>query len=122
MRSAAGKPSPPLTFHKSPLSPRAHDPLANKIPAHLKCLVSPVHLLLVPPLTSVLSVSAAQERKTLSVVKSSTPPSAFNQQSSIKFPRMGYVPGVAVMERQYSLTSSAIVFHINLGKNDLSTF
>lgn len=26
------------------------------------------------------------------------------------------------MERQYSLTSSAIVFHINLGKNDLSTF
>lgn len=40
----------------------------------------------------------------------------------MKVPCVGYVPGVAVMEGQYSLTSSAIVFHINLGKEQLEHF
>lgn len=35
----------------------------------------------------------------VSALASSTPSSAFNQQSSIKVPHVGYVPGVAVMER-----------------------
>lgn len=66
MWSAAAESSPLLRFQKYPLSSCAHDQLANKIPAHLKCLVSPIHLSLIPPLTSVLeeSMSVAQERKT----------------------------------------------------------
>lgn len=107
------------------VSSRAHNPQADKIPAHLQHLLSPIHLLLIPPLTSALGsvhVSCKKAEKSVLALESSTPPSAFSQQSWIKVPRVGYAPGVAVMERQYSLTSSAIVFPINLGKNNLSTF
>lgn len=60
--------------------------------------------------------------KAASALQSPTQTLAFNQQSSIKVPCVDYVPGVAVMERRYSLTSPAIVFHINLGKHDWCTF
>lgn len=60
--------------------------------------------------------------KAASALQSPTQTLAFNQQSSIKVPRVDYVPRVTVMERRYSLTSPAIVFHINLGKHDWCTF
>lgn len=93
----------------------------SNIPVHM-INYSPIHLLMSPSLNWRVHVIQPRMKNQISVPQRLVPPLTFNQQVSIKVPHADYVPGATVMEWRHSLTSTAIVFHINLGKHNLCTF